>query len=149
MKSIVECTTLSTSARRADFRRALAWLALCLLGALTQLAVARDPVVSPIALVGRWTASAPHPDGEMRVSLSINQNLRFTGSASIEGRPLWDFGGRLELAGGQLVWRYEASSIPLPDAMKTDVDDIVSLDASELVLLSRRTGKQRTFRRLL
>lgn len=61
--------------------------------------------------------------------VSIEQTLRFTGAASANGKPFWDYGGTVHIDGRRLVWRYEVSSIALPEAARTDVDDIVSVDA--------------------
>lgn len=104
---------------------------------------------SPIALVGRWSSAARHPTaGEMTIVLSIAQTLRFAGSASVAGKPFWEYGGTVRIEGRQLVWHYDTSSIALPKAARTDVDDIVSVDAEQIVLRSQRSGALRTLQRV-
>jgi len=138
------------SCRRLDRRRTLAVLLMGLpLAASPIRSTPAEAVVSPIALVGRWTSSATHPTaGEMTVVVVIAQTLRFTGTATVQRRPFFEFGGTVRVSGRTLVWQYETSSIDLPDAARTDVDDIVSVDADQLVLKSRRSGAVHTLRRL-
>jgi len=104
----------------------------------------------PIAFVGRWTSSAPHPTaGEVTIVVSIAQTMRFSGSATVDGRPYWTYGGTVRIDGQKLVWHYDVSSIALPEASRTDVDDILSVDAERIVLRSQRSGGAlRTFLRV-
>lgn len=129
------------------------WLAALVLGlslpSATALFGSKQKPPSPISLVGRWTSFAQHPTaGEMSIVLSIAQTLRFAGTASVNGKPFWGYGGTVRIDGRRLVWHYEVSSIVLPDAARTDVDDIVSVDAEQIVLRSQRSGALRTLQRL-
>jgi hypothetical protein len=80
--------------------------------------------------------------------LTIAQTLRFSGEAARGGEVFWRFAGRVELAGRSLTWRYEDSSLPLNDAARTDIDDVLAADAERLVLRSRLSGKERVFTRV-
>lgn len=84
----------------------------------------------------------------MTVVVSIAQTLRFTGSASFAGKPFWEYGGTVRIEGRKLVWHYDVSSIALPDAARTDVDDIVSVEGEQIVLRSQRSRALRTLQRL-
>ena len=136
--------------RRVDRRRLLTTLLIGPLFAASSVPFAAEEArLSPIALVGRWSSSAQHPTGgEMSIVVTIAQTLRFTGAASVNGKPFWEYGGTVRIDGHRLVWHYEVSSIALPDAARTDIDDIVSLDAERLVLRSQRTGALRTLQRV-
>lgn len=110
---------------------------------------AQTATISPIALVGKWSGSEKMPDGNtVVVQLALTQSQKFTGASSVNGRIFWTYSGTWEVNGNQLTWRYETSSPVLPEAAKTDIDDIVALDAEKLVLSSRLSGKQNTFLRV-
>lgn len=136
--------------RCLSFRR---WCAVLIYGlalfAAKPLLASEQAPPSPIALVGRWTSSATHPTaGEMTIVVSIAQTMRFNGSGTVGGKPYWTYGGTVRIDGRQLIWHYDSSSIALPEVARTDVDDIVSVDADRLVLKSHRSGALRTLRRL-
>ena len=102
--------------------------------------------VSPILLTGKWTASETMPSGAvMTMDLTLTQNMKFSGLAKVQGNDFWSYSGAWELKGNQLTWHYENSSRPLPEAAKTDIDDIVSVDGDRLVLNSRLSGKQHIY----
>lgn len=144
--SCVKATMRRTFSRRCS----LAALVLGpLFAASTPLFASEQSQLSPLALVGRWSSSAQHPTaGEMTVVVSIAQTLRFTGSASFAGKPFWEYGGTVRIEGRKLVWHYDVSSIALPDAARTDVDDIVSVEGEQIVLRSQRSRALRTLQRL-
>ena len=132
-------------------RFALALVPLVLVCAVTgnQPCRAQTNTISPIALVGKWSGSEKMPDGNtVVVQLMLTQSQKFTGSSAVNGRIFWTYSGTWEVSGNQLTWHYEISSPALPEAGKTDIDDIVALDAEKLVLLSKLTGKQNTFLRV-
>ncbi|MCU0939442.1 MAG: hypothetical protein MUC86_09930 [Burkholderiaceae bacterium] len=138
--------------RRAGRRRLLA-AALLLAGAHLHAQPAPSSssahVLSPLALVGRWQAADDHPTlGRVTTRLTIAQTLRFSGEAARGGEVFWRFAGTLELAGRSLTWRYEDSSLPLNDAARTDIDDVLAADTERLVLRSRLSGKERVFTRV-
>jgi hypothetical protein len=109
---------------------------------------AEGAAVSPISLVGKWSGTEHVANGATRViEIEIRQNLRFAGSAAVDGKVYWTYGGTWELKDNQILWHYDASSRPLPEKAKADIDDIVSVDAEKMVLHSRLTGKQNIFLR--
>jgi hypothetical protein len=123
--------------------------AIAALLAITVLPSTQAAEPSAIALVGRWTGSATHPTaGEVTITLSITQTMKFSGDAQVGGKPFWTYAGTIALEGRRLIWRYETSSIAMSDAMKTDIDEVISLDADELVVKSTLSGERRVLRRL-
>ena len=123
-------------------------LGLFLSASALPLSYAQGQPVSAISLVGTWSASAKMANGStMGTSLTLTQNMKFSGVATIQGAEFWNYSGTWELKGNQLIWHYENSSRPLPESAKTDVDDIVSVDASKLVLVSNLSGRQHEFTR--
>lgn len=136
--------------RRRNRRRLLAaLLSGPLFGALPTGPRAEEAPPLPIAFVGRWTSSAKHPTaGDMRITVSIAQTLRFSGTATVNGQPFWEYAGTVQIDARTLVWRYESTSIALPEAARTDIDDIVSIGPEQIELRSRRTGALRTLQRL-
>jgi hypothetical protein len=104
--------------------------------------------ISPLALVGKWQVSEKMPNGQvMSTELALTQNMKFSGSAAVEGNRFWDYAGTWQIDGRSITWHYESSSRPLPDAAKTDIDDIVSVDSHSLVLVSRVSGKRHEYLR--
>lgn len=104
--------------------------------------------ISPLALVGKWHVSEKTANGKvMSTELTLTQNMKFSGSAAVEGDRFWDYAGTWQVDGRSITWQYESSSRPLPDAMKTDIDEIVSVDAQSLVLVSRASGKRHEYLR--
>jgi hypothetical protein len=116
------------------------------LGASCMAAETRD--VSAFSLVGKWSISAPMPNGEtMTTELTLTPNMKFSGSSSVEGRAFWTFSGTWEVKGDERIWHYESSSRPLPESAKVDADRIVSVDGATLVLISKLSGKQHVYSR--
>ena len=104
--------------------------------------------IAPIALVGKWTSSSVLPGGARAVAtVVLQQSMKFSGSVTVDGKPFWDYSGTWSLAGKTLTWRYETSSRLQPGPGFVDTDDVVSVDATTLVLHSRLSGKQDTYTR--
>lgn len=102
--------------------------------------------VSPMSLVGRWSMSASHPSGATLIThVILTQNLRFFGSSTADGKTFFEFAGTWSVSGNTLVWRYETSSGVFPAPGTTDTDEIVSVDATKLVLRSALSGKQNEY----
>lgn len=132
--------------RCAGRRRLLAAL---LLGAGAPVLAQTAPVLSPLALVGRWQSADDHPSlGTVTTRLTIAQTLRFSGEAARGDQVFWRFAGTLALDGRRLTWRYEESTLPLNEAARTDADDVLAVDAERLVLRSRLSGQERVFARV-
>jgi hypothetical protein len=101
---------------------------------------------SPVLLTGKWIASETLPNGAvMSMDLTLTPDMKFSGLAKVQGNDFWSYSGSWELSENQLTWHYENSSRPLSEAMKTDIDDIVSVDGDRLVLNSRLSGKQHVY----
>jgi hypothetical protein len=99
--------------------------------------------ISPMALVGRWSASAVDPSGATMVThVVFTQNMHFFASSTVDGRTFLDLDGTWSASGNALAWRYRTSSGLTPVPGITDTDEIVSVDASRLVLRSSLSGKQ-------
>jgi hypothetical protein len=130
---------------------ALPFLLGCLLSIVliaSPISHAEDLAVSPIMLVGKWTASEKLANGAtLTVALTLTQNMKFSGSMTLQGSPYWDYSGTWEVKGSQVIWHYENTSRPLPESAKTDVDDIVSVDEAKLVVVSHLTRQQHVFER--
>jgi hypothetical protein len=106
-----------------------------------------QPVSAP-SLIGAWSVSEKMPNGPtVSTSVVLTNNMKFNGVATVQGTEFWKYSGTWELNGNQLIWHYENSSRPLPESAKTDIDDVVSVDATKLVLLSHASGKQHEFLR--
>lgn len=106
-----------------------------------------SPQVNPI--IGVWTKSQGLPDGRsLSVMARFGADGEFSGSASIDGQVVWEYGGTWSIQDRVLTYHYKHSSRPLPDSAKTDVDDVISLGANSLVLRSRQSGQEHTFLRM-
>jgi len=105
--------------------------------------------ISPMALVGRWSASATNPSGVTMVTdVVFTQNMHFFASSTVDGKTFLDFGGTWSVSGNTLAWRYMTSSGSAPAPGTTDTDEIISVDASKLVLRSSLSGKQHEYIRM-
>ena len=104
--------------------------------------------VNAFSLVGKWSVSAPMPNGgTMTTELTLTPNLKFSGLSRVEGRSFWTFSGTWEVKGDEVIRHYENSSRPLPESAKVDADRIVSVDGATLVLISKLNGKQYSYSR--
>jgi hypothetical protein len=99
-------------------------------------------------LVGKWSGTAQTPDGKtMTTRVDLNTDLSFTGESTVEGKRVQAFAGVWSLNDKELSWDYLESRPAMPEASKSDVDTLESYDGKEMVLVSKRTGQKRTFRR--
>ena len=117
-----------------------------LLATLTSAGAQGVGEISPLTLVGRWTASAQHPDGTLVVSnVTFTQNQKFSGNTEVRGRAVATYTGTWSISGRTLTWRYETNSGLSLAQGATDTDDIVSIDATKLVLRSQLSGRQHEY----
>ncbi|HJW52513.1 MAG TPA: lipocalin family protein [Burkholderiaceae bacterium] len=136
--------TGSSAAGRVDVR------ALCsLILAFVLSAAVAQTQISPMALVGRWSASATNSSGvTIATDVVFTQNMHFFASSTVDGKTFLDFGGTWSVSGNTLAWRYLSSSGSAPAPGTTDTDEIVSVAASKLVLRSSLSGKQHEYIRM-
>ena len=100
------------------------------------------------AVYGSWSKAQLLPDGRsLRVVMTFNPDMTFSGNASIGGGVVWEYSGTWESDGSTLTYHYENSSRPLSDSAKTDIDEVVSLSPESLVLRSRASGNTHMFAR--
>lgn len=119
-----------------------------LLPLLLPLPATAEPIV-PKSLAGSWTITVPVTNGPpMTTVLSLTGDMKFSGVAKIDEKVYWDYSGSWELKDRQVTWHYEKSSRPLPESAKTDMDDVVSVSAKELVLASKIDGRKNVFTRV-
>ena len=78
----------------------------------------------------------------------FTQNMHFFASSTVDGKTFRDFEGTWSVSGNTLAWRYKTSSESTPVPETTDTDEIVSIDASKLVLRSSLSGKQQEYIRM-
>lgn len=110
--------------------------------------LAAEEGLSAAKLVGTWSSSEQLPNGgKMSAQMVLEPSMKFSGSVAVNGSVVWEYSGSWSLSGSALTWRYEKSSRALPEAAKVDVDQVVSVDAKRLVLLSKQSGKQHEFER--
>ena len=74
-----------------------------LLAASSEVAYAESVAISPLALVGTWTASDTKPNGVFTTNVTLTQNMKFSGSVSRQGKSIWDYSGTWELDGSKLT----------------------------------------------
>lgn len=99
-------------------------------------------------IIGTWTKAQALPDGRtMSARISFVRDNTFNGVVSIGQHPYWTYAGKWQIEGRALTYHYQQSSVPLGEADKTDVDDIVSVGGSSLVVRSRKTGAEHIFLR--
>jgi hypothetical protein len=115
---------------------------------LTPWAVAQQDI-KPLALLGTWQASAPHPSGAVITStVRITQDQKFKGSTTANEKSLMESSGTWSLKGNALEWKYEYSSQPAIPVGFIDTDEVLSVSDSELRLVSKLSGKTHTYRRV-
>jgi hypothetical protein len=120
---------------------------ICILLLSVTVAAASD-TSSKDLLLGKWSGSATNARGDIATTtFEIKSDATFSGEADMNHKPFMIYSGTWTFNGKDLVWSYTKSSIPLPDAAKIDTDEVVSVDASTLVLSSKLSGQQRVFRR--
>lgn len=105
--------------------------------------------ITPKSLAGKWTVTVPAANGPaMTTTLAVSSDMKFSGVATVDNKPYWEYSGRWELKDRQLTWFYEKSSKTLPESAKIDIDDVVSVSAKELVLASKTDGKKSVLARV-
>jgi hypothetical protein len=110
---------------------------------------AEDKAISPLAVAGAWTGSDTKPNvGVFVTNITLTQNMKFSGTITINGKPFMEYSGTWDLSGSTLTWHYEHSSPPLPESLKTDVDEVSRVDSNELVLRSRLSGETHVFSKI-
>lgn len=104
--------------------------------------------VSPAALIGTWKASAQHPSGATITSVvQLTQNMQFTSTSTANGAAFMEASGSWKLSGKTIEWRYEQSSHPAIQKGFVDVDEVESVSANEIFLVSKLSGKKRSYQR--
>ena len=112
-------------------------------------AVAADEGPSTPQLVGTWSGADQLPNGsKTSARMILDPSMKFSGSVAVNGSVVWEYSGSWSLTGNTLTWNYEKSSRALPEDAKVDVDQVVSVDATRLVLLSKQSGKQHELQRI-
>jgi len=106
-------------------------------------------VINPSSLVGKWSISAKHPSGAMiTTTIQLTQNMKFTTSSAVDERPFMVAAGSWALAGTRLEWRYESSSQPVIQPGFVDVDEVISVNETELTVNSKLSGKTSVYHRI-
>jgi hypothetical protein len=101
------------------------------------------------ALLGKWKATAQHPSGAAIVSLvQLSQSMQFTSSTTVNGNPYMEAAGSWKLSGNTLEWNYEQSSHPAIQKGFIDIDEIESVSAKEISLISKRSGRKHIYQRV-
>lgn len=107
------------------------------------------PDPSPAALLGKWRGTAQHHSGAtVTVLVQFSQNMKFTSSTTVNGNPHMEAAGTWHLSGEKLEWTYEQSSHPAIRKGFVDIDDVESMSANEIGLVSRLSGKKHRFQRV-
>ena len=113
-----------------------------------QVADEAPPKKNEDILVGKWSGTGQTPDGKtILTQVDLKTDLSFIGESTVEGKRVLSFAGVWSLDDKELSWDYIDSRPPLPEAAKSDIDVIESFDGKEMVVVSKRTGQKRTFRR--
>lgn len=98
---------------------------------------------APMAFVGKWTATAKYSNGETVVDhVVLSQDMKFAGTLTVDGKLAWTYSGTWSISGNIFTWHYEVSSLPMSESEKVDTDEIVYVDNSKIVLLSKLSGEQ-------
>lgn len=131
--------------RKSFIRVSIQYLILAILLAIAPTFVAANTNTqdwNASSLVGKWTRAAKRTDGStIIVHVVLGQNMQFSGTTELNGKLYRTYSGTWSISGKYLVWRYDFSSRPLPE--KFDADEIVSIDESKLVLLSKSRANGR------
>ncbi len=99
--------------------------------------------------VGTWTASGQIDDGTGYTStVQLKEDDTFRAQISVAGRLVFVATGVWAISGRRLLWSYMYSEPALADHLKDDVDEIVSVEDTRLVLLSTRSGRRNVFTRV-
>ena len=85
---------------------------------------------------------------DARLPITLNPDAMFSGAAELNGKIVWTHSGTWVLQEGAPVWAHDEASRPLPESPRMEVDEIISLDADHLVLLSQPSGVHHSFARV-
>lgn len=115
--------------------------------ALSPLAQALEPKLELVQ--GQWLTTGELPNGaKLETKDSLNSDGSFTGTGTVDAKPFWSYSGTWHLSGSKMTMTFLNSSLPLPEAAKVSVNEILSVSESELVLKSEEDGKQLTLHRI-
>jgi len=104
--------------------------------------------IKPLSLLGKWRVSAKHPSGAMiTTTVQLTTDLKFTTTSTVNEKPFLIASGTWALTGTKLEWRYEQSSQPSIPPGFVDVDEVLSVNETELTLTSKLSGKTHTYQR--
>ncbi len=113
-----------------------------------QVADQAPPKKNEDILVGKWSGTAQTEDGKtILTQVDLKTDLSFIGESTVDGKRVLTFAGVWSLDDKELSWDYIDARPPLPEEAKSDIDVIESFDGKEMVVVSKRTGQKRTFRR--
>lgn len=105
--------------------------------------------ISQKILLGKWSGSGTNSRGDvLTTSFELKADATFEGTAEMNHKPFWSYSGTWSLTGNQLVWTYTKSSVPLPESIRVDTDEIVLVDKNHLTLLSKLSGERRDISRI-
>jgi hypothetical protein len=113
-----------------------------------QLSQAHGAEISPASLVGTWRLSeATAEGGVFETEVRLEQSMRFVVVGTIQGKQVVHWNGTWEVKDHQLIWHYDGGSSAIAPPAKTDIDNIISVDAAKLVLDSRLSNKEHVYLR--
>ena len=99
-------------------------------------------------LTGDWITSEQQAGtGTVTTRMHIGGDHTFSGSMQVNDSIVWTFAGTWQLSGHDITWHYTDSSLILLEEDRAELDTIVRLEDSELVLQSGRHDDVRTLAR--
>lgn len=100
------------------------------------------------SFVGRWIGEEKLPDGRTFVAkIQLKQDLSFSTDVRLGEQVVLAATGVWARTGNSIHWTYLYSNPELPMAAREDEDQVISADATTLVLKSNLSGKERMFKR--
>lgn len=98
---------------------------------------------------GKWRGTDTLPNGaKLETNDSLNSDGSFTGTGTVDAKPFWSYSGTWHLAGSKITMTFLNSSLPLPDAAKVNISEVLSVSENELVLKSEGDGKKVVLQRI-
>lgn len=99
--------------------------------------------------VGNWSGSTKLPDGRIIITnFELKNDLSFSGKISIGTKLLMENSGVWSVGGNTFTWDYLYSNPPLPAGSETDFDTIKSFDGDNMLLVSKKTGRESLYKRI-
>lgn len=99
-------------------------------------------------LVGVWRSQETRADRvTAETAMRIQPDGRFSGATTMNGKPFMVYEGMWNLNGNKLVWTYTKTTPPLPESIRIDTDELISIDDKKLVLRSVSNGQTHSFQR--